>query len=102
MTGITALVTAQNATAVFQINSIGGAQAKTGGGCLRGPAVVKTAGSGDAVIKFYDGTSASGALIATITFGAQGAQPLPNYSFSTGLYVAATGTTAGLCEFTFN
>jgi hypothetical protein len=102
MTGIRTPITAQNAIAVFQINSLGGAQAKTGGGCLNGAASVKSAGSNDSVIRFYDGTSADGTLIATIGFGIQGPQPLPNYSFSTGLYVVASGTTAGIAEFAFS
>lgn len=73
---------------------------KATGGCLTGNAVVKNAGSAEAIIQFYDGTSPSGKLIATIGFGSPGPQPIPNYSFSS-LYILAAGSTAGLAEFAF-
>lgn len=94
--------TAQNPFPPYEITTLGSFQLKTAGGCLTGPVNVKTAGSADAVIQLFDGTSASGQLIATVGFGSAGPWRIPNQSFVNGLFVVASGTTAGTAQITFN
>src|ERR1700679_3698135 len=102
MTGPSFSPNAQAPFPPYEINTLGSFQLKTGGGCLTGSVNVKTAGSADAVIELFDGTSAEGQLIATIGFGSAGPWRIPNQTFATGLFVVASGTTAGAAQITFN
>jgi len=93
---------AENPSPPYTITELGSFQIKTGGGCLTSGVNVKTAGSVDSTIMLYDGTSASGQLIATIGFGSAGLWPTPNQTFATGLFAVVAGTTAGHAQITYN
>lgn len=75
------------------ITTNAGTQVKTGPGVLMGLSVLN-AGSAW-VATFYDGTSASGTELATVTFSGTGPIMFPQLRFVTGLFVQTSGTTAG-------
>lgn len=72
-----------------------------GGGYIAGPMIVKVAGSSDAVISLYDGTSTSGSLIAVRNIGKTGPIGISNAAFAKGLFVQMTGTTAATVQVFF-
>lgn len=86
-------VSAQAGHNVATLNLIASWQLATGGGHISGPIVVQRAGSSDAVISLYDGTSTSGALLAVHTVGKVGPLAMPNVAFGKGLFAQMSGTT---------
>ncbi len=79
----------------------GGVQAKTGGGHLVAPAVVRAAGSADSEAVLYDGNSTDGTVLATIGLGRSGPMPMANASFVNGLFVSVSGTAAATFDLCF-
>ena len=83
------------------IDELGGLALATGGGHVAAPPCVTTAGSADCVATLYDGASASGTPLATFSLAETGAAMMPNSGFTTGLFISASGTTAGVLEISY-
>lgn len=88
-------ITSQSPYNTATLTTTGGLQLATGGGYIAAPLTVQAAGSADAVLTLYDGTSSSGIPLATFSLAAGGPLVMPNTCFGTGLFANVTGTTAG-------
>ena len=66
---------------------------KTGGGTFHGFSVLTAGSAWTAAV--YDGTSASGTLIAEVTLDATGPVSFPAMRYLSGLTIVTSGTTAG-------